>query len=272
MAPSPTGLFHVGSARTALYNWLFARHHNGQFILRIEDTDTARSSEEMIDVIKDGLRWLKIDWDEEYYQSQRLTRYAACARQLVDAKKAYYCYCRPEDLQREKQEAYRNKKDWRYDRRCLHLSAAERVEKERSGIPGAVRFFVPDHPVAFHDVVLGEITREQSNIEDFIILRADGTPTYNLACVIDDHDMKITHVIRGADHVTNTPKQVLLYEALAITQPVFAHLPLILGKDKAKLSKRHGAVSLMEYRDQGFLPEAIFNYLSLLGWSPGDES
>lgn len=271
MAPSPTGFFHVGSARTALYNWLFARHHNGTFILRVEDTDTARSSQEMIDVIKDGLRWLELDWDEEYFQSQRLAHYATHARQLVSNKKAYYCYCRPEDLQREKQAAYRNKKDWQYDRRCLHLSAAQRAEKVKSGNAGAIRFLVPNHPVTFHDVVLGDITREPSNIEDFIMLRADGTPTYNLACVIDDHDMKITHVIRGADHVTNTPKQILLYEALQFEQPVFAHLPLILGKDKAKLSKRHGAVSLMEYRDQGFLPEAIFNYLALLGWSPGDD-
>ncbi len=271
MAPSPTGFFHVGSARTALYNWLFARHHKGQFILRIEDTDAARSSEEMIDVIKDGLRWLNIDWDEEYCQSQRLQHYTASAQQLLDAKKAYYCYCRPEDLQQEKQAAYREKKDWRYDRRCLRLSPAERAEKERAGISGAVRFLVPEHPVTFHDVVLGDITRESSNIEDFIILRADGTPTYNFACVIDDHDMEITHVIRGADHVTNTPKQILMYEALGFDQPVFAHLPLILGKDKAKLSKRHGAVSLMEYRDMGFLPQAIFNYLALLGWSPGDD-
>jgi len=271
MAPSPTGFFHVGSARTALYNWLFARHHNGTFILRVEDTDTARSSQEMIDVIKDGLRWLKLDWDEEYFQSQRLAHSAKYARQLVTDKKAYYCYCRPEDLQREKQSAYRNKKDWQYDRRCLHLSTAQREEKVKSGIPGAIRFLVPDHPVTFHDVVLGDITREQSNIEDFIILRADGTPTYNLACVIDDHDMKITHVIRGADHVTNTPKQLLLYEALTFEPPVFAHLPLILGTDKAKLSKRHGAVSVTEYRTLGYVPDAMVNYLALLGWSPGTD-
>jgi glutamyl-tRNA synthetase len=271
MAPSPTGFFHVGSARTALYNWLFARHHQGQFILRIEDTDTARSSQDMIDVIKDGLRWLELDWDEEYFQSQRLANYATFARQLVHENKAYYCFCRPEDLQREKQEAYRNKKDWRYDRRCLHLSEAQRTEKIKSGIPGAIRFLVPDHPVTFHDVVLGDITREPSNIEDFIILRADGTPTYNLACVIDDHDMNITHVIRGADHVTNTPKQILLYEALQFAQPVFAHLPLILGKDKAKLSKRHGAISVTEYRSLGYVPDAMVNYLALLGWSPGTD-
>ena len=271
MAPSPTGYFHVGSARTALYNWLFARHHNGQFILRIEDTDAARSSTEMIDVIKNGLRWLNIDWDEEYCQSQRLQHYTASAQQLLDAKKAYYCYCRPEDLQKEKHAAYREKKDWRYDRRCLRLSPAERAEKERSGIPGAMRFLVPEHPVTFHDVVLGDITREPSNIEDFIILRADGSPTYNLACVIDDHEMEITHVIRGADHVTNTPKQILMYEALGFDQPVFAHLPLILGKDKAKLSKRHGAVSVTDYQSLGYLSDAMVNYLALLGWSPGTD-
>ncbi len=272
MAPSPTGFFHVGSARTALYNWLFAQHNKGKFILRVEDTDVERSSEEMIKVILDGLTWLGLNWDEgPFYQSKRLKIYEKYAEKLINKNCAYYCYCDPEELEKEKEEAYKNKKDWHYDRRCLNLSAANRAEKEKSQVPRAVRFLVPDHAVIFNDIVLGQIKREAPDIEDFVILRHNNRPTYNLACVVDDYEMGISHVIRAADHITNTPKQVLLYEALRLSMPEFAHLPLILGEDKKKLSKRHGAVSLMTYRDQGFMSEAMVNFLALLGWSPGDD-
>ncbi|KPJ74573.1 hypothetical protein AMJ52_00180 [candidate division TA06 bacterium DG_78] len=272
MAPSPTGFFHVGSARTALYNWLFARHHKGKFILRVEDTDVTRSSKEMIQVILDGLTWLGLNWDEgPYFQSQRVQSYNYYVQQLLKNKSVYYCYCRPEDLEKEKQAAYKQKIDWHYDRRCLYLSPAEREEKEKLNIPKAVRFLVPDKPVEYNDIIHGKVRREASDIEDFIIMRHNGMPTYNLACVIDDYEMGISHVIRAVEHITNTPKQLLLYEALGFKKPAFAHLPLILGEDKKKLSKRHGAVSLMSYRDQGFLPEAMVNFLSLLGWSPGSD-
>jgi nondiscriminating glutamyl-tRNA synthetase len=272
IAPSPTGFFHVGSARTALYNWLFARHRKGKFILRIEDTDIARSSEEMVAVILNGLKWLGIDWDEgPYYQSKRIDIYRKYIQRLIDKGSAYYCYCNPKDLEREKKAAYQRKEDWKYDRRCLHLSPAAREEKERKKIPKVVRFLVPDEPVSYTDLVHGEISREAENIDDLVIMRSNGVPTYNLACVVDDYEMGMTHVIRAVDHITNTPKQILLFKALGLPVPEYAHLPLILGKDKSKLSKRHGAISLTEYGNQGYLPEAMLNYLALLGWSPGDD-
>lgn len=272
MAPSPTGFFHVGSARTALYNWLFARKNGGKFILRVEDTDVVRSSDEMIEVILDGMRWLGIDWDEgPHFQSARIATYQKYVQMLLDRGTAYYCYCDPGDLERERQSAYARKEDWRYDRRCLNLSPAERAEKERQQVPRVVRFLVPDGTVAYHDLIHGGITRESKDIEDLVILRSNGRPTYNLACAVDDHEMGISHVIRAVDHITNTPKQVLLFKALGLPEPQYAHLPLILGTDKSKLSKRHGAVSIMDYRDLGYLPEAMVNYLALLGWSPGDD-
>lgn len=272
IAPSPTGFFHVGSARTALYNWLYARHHKGRFILRVEDTDVERSSRDMINVILEGLTWLGLDWDEgPHFQSQRLDLYTRYVDKLLKTNQAYYCYCNPNDLEKEKQEAYKNKRDWRYDRRCLRLSKAEREAKERAKTPRAVRFLVPDHAVAFTDIVHGKVEREAENIEDFVIMRANLMPTYNLACMVDDHDMGISHVIRAVDHITNTPKQILLYDALGLPKPTFAHLPLILGQDKKKLSKRHGAVSLMTYCERGFMPEAMVNFLALLGWSPGGD-
>lgn len=272
IAPSPTGFFHVGSARTALYNWLFARHHGGKFILRVEDTDIVRSSEKMIDVIVQGLKWLGIDWDEgPFFQSDRISTYEKYVQALLDDGKAYYCYCDPEDLEREKQAAYKRKEDWQYDRRCLHLSPAERADKDKKQIPKVVRFLVPDKPVAFDDIVHHEIKRESRDIEDLVIMRSNGIPTYNLACVVDDHEMGITHVIRAVDHITNTPKQILLYNALGLSLPEFAHLPLILGEDKSKLSKRHGAASLMSYKERGYIAGAVLNYLALLGWSPGDD-
>lgn len=272
MAPSPTGFLHVGSAHTALYNWLFARHNKGKFILRVEDTDTARSSEAMVQVILDGLKWLGIDWDEgPYYQSKRFEIYRKYVQQLLDKGKAYSCYCDPSDLEREKKAAYKRKEDWKYDRRCLHLSEKEREKKEASGLPKVVRFLVPDGAVTYSDLIHKEITREAKDIDDLVIMRSNGVPTYNLACVVDDHEMGISHVIRAVDHITNTPKQILLFEALGFPVPEYAHLPLILGKDKSKLSKRHGAVSVMDYEKQGYMPEVMFNYLALLGWSTGDD-
>jgi len=270
MAPSPTGFLHIGSARTALYNWLFAKHNNGRFLLRVEDTDIKRSSENMIQVILDGMKWLGLDWDEIYYQSKRLAIYQNYVEKLLEKGFAYYCYCAPKELEKERLDAYKHKINWQYDRRCLRLSTTEREAKENAKIPKAVRFLVPDHSVAFLDIVHSEIRREGKDIEDFVIFRHDNTPTYNFACVVDDHEMEITHVIRGVEHINNTPKQILLYEAFGWQKPQFAHLPLILGKDKSKLSKRHGAVSIMEYQERGFLPEAVFNYTALLGWSPGD--
>ncbi|UCF69819.1 MAG: glutamate--tRNA ligase [candidate division WOR-3 bacterium] len=272
IAPSPTGFFHMGSARTALYNWFFARHNNGKFVLRVEDTDVVRSSAQMIDVILDGLKWLGIDWDEgPFFQSERISVYQKYVQILIDKGCAYYCYCNPNDLEQERQAAYKRKEDWQYDRRCLGLSESRRQEKEEQKVPRVVRFLVPDEPVSYCDLVHGEIKREAKDIEDLIILRSNGVPTYNLACVVDDHEMNISHVIRAVDHITNTPKQILLLNALALPVPKYAHLPLILGEDKSKLSKRHGAASLMEYRKQGYLPEAVLNYLALLGWSPGND-
>lgn len=272
MAPSPTGFFHVGSARTALYNWLFARNHGGKFILRVEDTDAARSSDEMIDVILEGMRWLGIDWDEgPYFQSSRIPIYQKYVQTLLERGAAYYCYCDPGELEKERKAAYGRKEDWRYDRRCLHLNPTERAAKERERVPKVVRFMVPDGTVVFRDLIHGEIAREGKDIEDLVIMRSNGRPTYNLACVVDDHEMQITHVIRAVDHITNTPKQILLCKALELPMPEYAHLPLILGTDKSKLSKRHGAVSITEYRDLGYLPEAMVNYLALLGWSPGND-
>lgn len=270
MAPSPSGFFHIGSARTALYNWLYARHTGGEFILRVEDTDVKRSSEDMIGVILEGMKWLGLEWKEIYYQSRRTELYRQYLQQLLDRNLAYYCYCDPKELEKERIDAYQKKVNWQYDRRCLKLTAEERLVREKAQGCGAVRFLVPARAVAYHDIVHGDIRREAKDIEDVVIFRPDQTPTYNFACVVDDHEMGITHVIRGHDHITNTPKQVLLYESFGWSPPQFAHLPLILGKDKSKLSKRHGAVSIMEYKEQGFLPEAVFNYIALLGWSPGD--
>ncbi len=270
MAPSPTGFFHIGSARTALYNWLFAKHTNGTFILRVEDTDVKRSSGDMIGVILEGMKWLGLDWAEIYYQSERLLIYERYASELLESGQAYYCYCNPEALARERAEAYRQKINWQYDRRCLRLSAEERALREKAQAPRAIRFLVPDHPVEFKDIVYGNIRREAKDIEDFVIMRPDHTPTYNFACVVDDHEMGISHVVRGTEHTNNTPKQILLYNAFGWQIPWFAHLPLILGKDRSKLSKRHGAVSILEYKEEGFLPDALFNYIALLGWSPGD--
>jgi glutamyl-tRNA synthetase len=276
-APSPTGYLHVGGARTALFNWLYARRHGGVFVLRIEDTDVERSSAEMVDGILDGLRWLGLDWDEgpkvdgphaPYYQSGRGDLYRAAAARLVASGRAYYCFCAPEELQARREAAERAGGAWRYDRRCLRLTQAEVAAREAAGRPRAVRFRVPDGPVRFDDRVRGLVEFDGAHVEDFVILRSDGHPTYHLSVVSDDVEMRITDVIRGDDHISNTPKQLLLYEALGAPVPRFAHVPLILGPDKKRLSKRHGATSVMEYARQGYLPEAMVNFLALLGWSP----
>jgi len=271
-APSPTGYLHVGGARTALFNWLFARHHGGKFILRIEDTDLARSSEEMVEGILQGMRWLGLDWDEgPYFQSRRLDRYKEFAYRLIQSAHAYRCFCRPEELAERRSAQQGTGGAWLYDRYCLGLSPEESKSRANAGVPFAVRFRVPAGKTSFLDKVFGLIEVAHTQLEDFVLLRSDGIPTYHLGVVVDDLDMEITHVIRGADHISNTPKQILLYQAAARPLPEFAHLPLILGPDKQRLSKRHGATSVMAYPELGYLPDAFFNFLSLLGWSPGDD-
>jgi glutamyl-tRNA synthetase len=279
-APSPTGYLHVGGARTALFNWLLARRLGGVLVLRIEDTDVERSSDEMVDGILEGLRWLGINWDEgpkiggphgPYFQSERLGRHRAMAEQLVAGGHAYYCYCPPDTLKAKRDAAEQSGSAWKYDRTCCALTADEIATRERDGMPRAIRFRVPDGITRFDDLVHGPIEFDGANIEDFVLLRSDGYPTYQLSVVSDDVAMKITHVVRGDDHISNTPKQILLYQAVGAEVPRFAHVPLILGPDKKRLSKRHGATSVTEYERQGYLPEAMFNFLALLGWSPGDD-
>ena len=277
-APSPTGYLHVGGARTALFNWLFARRHRGVFVLRIEDTDVERSSSDMVEGILDGLRWLGLDWDEgpkvdgpygPYFQSERREHYRSTAERLVAQGSAYYCYCTAEELRAKREAAEQTSGGWKYDRTCCRLTADAVAERERTRLPRAIRVKVPDGPIRFDDLVHGAIEMDGANIEDFVILRSDGHPTYQLSVVVDDAEMKISHVVRGDDHISNTPKQILLYRAIGADAPQFAHVPLILGPDKKRLSKRHGATSVMEYSRQGFLPEAMVNFLALLGWSPG---
>jgi glutamyl-tRNA synthetase len=271
-APSPTGYLHVGAARTALFNWLFARHEKGDFILRIEDTDVARSSEEMSQIILEGLRWLGLDWDEgPIYQSKRLPLYQAKAEWLLAQGKAYECFCLPQEIEARRKKAETKAGAWKYDRRCLELTAAARAEFEREGRKRALRFLVPPGKTEFLDLVHGRISVSHHELEDFVLLRGDGLPTYHLSVVVDDIDSGITHVIRGDDHISNTPKQVLLYQAFGAQPPAFAHLPLILGPDRKKLSKRHGVTSLLHYREQGILPLAMFNFLAQMSWSPGPE-
>ena len=279
-APSPTGYLHVGGARTALFNWLYARRHGGTFVLRIEDTDEERSSADMVTGILEGLRWLGLDWDEgpdaggpyaPYFQSERLERYRSVAARLVASGHAYSCYCTPERLHAEREKAEQRGEAWQYDRACLALTLEQINALEKAGAPRAIRFKVPATRTSFVDAVHGRIEFDGAHIEDFVVLRSDGHPTYHLSVVADDMDMAITHVIRGDDHISNTPKHVLLFEALGAATPVFAHVPLILGEDKKRLSKRHGATSVTEYRRQGYLPGAMMNFLALLGWSPGDD-
>lgn len=273
-APSPTGYLHVGGARTALFDWLFARHHGGKFILRIEDTDVERSSKEMVDGILEGMRWLGLDWDEgPFFQSERIERYRAAAMELVKNGHAYYCYCTPESLKERRELAQKEKRNYKYEGTCRRLSPEQIAANEAKSLPRAVRFEVPETgAIDFVDHVFGRIELAHEQIEDFVLLNSKNHPTYHLSVVVDDMEMRITHVVRGADHLSNTPKQILLYRALGAETPEFVHLPLILGPDKSKLSKRHGTTSVTAYRDMGYLPEAFRNFLALLGWSPGDNT
>jgi glutamyl-tRNA synthetase len=279
-APSPTGYLHVGGARTALFNWLYVRRHHGVFVLRIEDTDVERSSADMVTGILHSLKWLGLDWDEgphiggphaPYFQTGRLDQYRRAAGRLVASGDAYFCYCRPDDLKARREAAQAEGAAWTYDRTCRALSADEIADREAAGLPRAIRFLVPPGRTAFDDLVHGPIEVEHANIEDFVILRSDGTPIYNLAVVSDDIDMRITLVMRGDDHISNTPKQILLYQALGHTPPRFAHVPMIHGLDGKKLSKRHGATAVADYQNEGILPGAMVNFLALMGWSPGGD-
>jgi len=281
MSPAPSGRFHVGNARTALYNWLFARHHDGRFIIRIEDTDQARSSDTYTAEILEAMRWLRLEWDEgpqvggdygPYCQSQRLRLYQQAAQRLLDEGKAYPCYCGAEKLEQSRREMQRQGLPPRYDRRCRGLSAVERERLEAEGRPKAIRFAVPDGGgVSWHDAVRGLISFENTVLDDFVLLKSDGFPSYLLAVVVDDAAMEISHVIRGEDLISSTPRQIHIYQALGGRRPEFAHLPLLLGTDRAKLSKRHGPVAVLDYREEGYLPEALVNFIALLGWSPGED-
>jgi glutamyl-tRNA synthetase len=266
-APSPTGHLHIGGARTALFNYLYTRHNNGQFILRIEDTDRTRSTEEFIDAIIEGMKWLKLEWDEgPFRQTDRFDVYKNYIEKLLKEGAAYYCYCSSEELEQRRQEALAQGKTPKYDGRCRSL------KNSVQGRAPVVRFKMPQEgQTIVNDLIKGTVTFENSQLDDLIITRSDGTPTYNFTVVVDDVDMKITHVIRGDDHLNNTPKQIHIYKALGYAMPEFAHLPMILGSDKARLSKRHGATSVMAYKDMGYLPDALVNYLVRLGWSYGDQ-
>lgn len=271
-APSPTGYLHVGGARTALFNWLFARHFGGTLVLRIEDTDLERSTEEMVQGILQGLSWLGIDWDEgPFYQTKRVELYKAAAEKLIQSRAAYYCFCTKEDLESRRAKAAQEGRPPKYGGTCRKLDREQAQRRKQSGEPAAVRFAVPESgSTAFHDAVFGKVEFANTELEDFVLLRSDGSPTYHLSVVADDIDLRISHIVRGADHISNTPQQALLYAALGAALPLFAHVPLILGPDKTRLSKRHGATSVMAYRDEGIVPEAFRNYLALLGWTPPD--
>jgi len=271
-APSPTGHLHVGAARTALFNWLFARRQGGVFILRIEDTDFARSSEEMSLGIMEGMRWLGLDWDEgPIFQSGRLEIYREKAEELVAGGLAYSCYCLPEEIEKRRDDSIAQGKTLHCGCRHLHPDEEGRLQLEREGRKQGIRFLVPAGKTQYTDQIHGPITVENSQVEDFVLLRGDGFPTYHLSVVVDDIASGITHIIRGDDHISNTPKQVMLYRAFGAEPPSFAHLALILGPDRKKLSKRHGVTSLLNFRDQGYLPTAMFNFLAQMSWKPGEE-
>lgn len=271
-APSPTGLLHIGSAHTGLFNWLFARREKGRFLLRIEDTDTARSRPEWVDAIFEVLVWMGMDWDEDVvYQSHRFDWHVARAESLLETGMAYRCFYLPEELEARKQEAIADGRSWRNDRRYADITESEAETLEAEGRKPVIRLKIPEGKTVFQDRILGEIAVENETIDDFVIVRSNGTPLYHLAVVADDVDMNVSHVIRGIDHVTNTAKHIHLFQALGAELPEFAHLPSILGEDKKKLSKRHGAVSVSEYRDAGYLSDAVVNFLSLLGWQSGDD-
>jgi len=273
-APSPTGYLHVGGARTALFNWLFARHTGGTFVLRIEDTDLERSTAEMVEGILVGMRWLGLNWDEgPFFQTQRMELYRATAEKLAASGHAYYCFCSKEELERRRAAAGAEGRPPKYEGTCRRLAPEEAARRRAAGERCGLRFAVPEAgSTGFDDAVFGRVEFANQEIEDFVLLRSDGVPTYHLSVVADDIDMRISHIIRGADHISNTPKQVLLYEALDAAKPIFAHVPLILGPDKTRLSKRHGATSVIAYKEEGIVPEAFRNFLALLGWTPPDPS
>lgn len=268
-APSPTGYLHIGSARTAFFNWLYAKKTKGKFILRIEDTDITRHLEESVNKIISSLKWLGIGWDEgPYRQSLRTGIYRQHAEKLISEKKAYPCFCSPEELKEKRINSQKKGKPFRYDRKCFKFSPGEVKDNMEKGKPYAVRFLVPENEdIRFNDTVYGEIKFDSKSIEDFIIIRSNGLPTYNFSAAVDDALMKITHIIRGEDHLSNTPKQILIHRAFNFKIPHFTHLPMILGQDGQKLSKRHGSISIEKYIEEGFLKEAILNYLALLGWA-----
>jgi glutamyl-tRNA synthetase len=271
-APSPTGYLHVGGARTALFNWLYARKFGGQFLLRIEDTDKARSTDESTRAIFEGLEWLGLTWDEEVvHQGDNLDRHRADAQRLLDNGTAYRCFCTQAELAERRAAAEARKETFTYDRRCDRLASDEVARRVAAGMPFTVRFRVPEGSTSWPDLVHDEIAFPNKDIEDFIVLRTDGTPIYNLAVVSDDIAMRITVVMRGDDHISNTPKQIMLYRALGAELPTFAHLPMIHGLDGKKLSKRHGATAVGDYQHLGILPSAMLNFLALLGWSPGND-
>ncbi|MEC8664300.1 MAG: glutamate--tRNA ligase [Pseudomonadota bacterium] len=267
--PSPTGFMHIGNARTAIYNWLYARHNNGKFLVRIEDTDRARHSEEAVEAILNGLKWLDLDFDGDVVsQFSQKDRHIEVANEMVTKGQAYYCYCTPEELEEMREEAKKAGRPTFYDRRWRDRDASEAPE----GIKPVVRIKAPlDGETVIHDEVQGDVTVQNEQLDDFIILRSDGTPTYMLSVVCDDHDMGVTHVMRGDDHLNNTFRQKIIFDAMGWDRPVFAHLPMILGEDGSKLSKRHGAVSLEDFMARGYLPDAVLNYLLRLGWSHGDD-
>jgi glutamyl-tRNA synthetase len=273
-APSPTGYPHVGNIRTALFNWLFARHHNGKFILRIEDTDMTRKVEGAVEVILGSLKWLGLDWDEgPYFQSQRLSIYNGITRKLLEEDNAYLCYCSPERLNKMRQEQARQKQPPRYDRLCRNLTQDEKTQLQATGSNPVVRFKTPlEGGTTIGDLIRGTVTFKHDVLDDFVLLKSDGYPTYHLASVVDDHLMDISHVLRADEWLSSTPRHVLLYQALNWQAPQFAHLPMILGPDRAKLSKRHGATTITEYQRKGYLSEAMINFLVLLGWSFDDKT
>lgn len=272
-APSPTGLLHVGGARTALFNWLFARAREGKFILRIEDTDLDRSQENYTESIKEDMEWLGLTWDEFYMQSDRLEIYKRYARKLMQEGKAYKCYCTPEELEERKKKALDQGRPPLYDGRCRDLTEGERKELEEEGREPVIRFRLPQEEpeITVPDLIKGDVHFERVMTGDFVIIKSDGTPSYNFACTLDDYLMEVSHVLRAEDHLSNTPKQMMLYDALGFEKPKFGHFSMLLDSDRKKLSKRGGAVSVKSFREQGYLPEALNNHLALLGWSSKDE-
>ena len=281
-APSPTGNPHIGNIRTAMFNWLFARRNGGQFVVRVEDTDQGRITEGAVDHILDGLEWLGIDWDEgprvggpygPYFQSERLERYHVAAERLIASGDAYRCYCPPERVAELRKEQARNKQRQGYDSHCRYLPDAERRANDAAGLPSVLRFAMPQSgTTSVEDAIRGHVEWQNELTDDFVLIKTDGFPTYHMAVVVDDHAMAISHILRAEEWLPSTPRHVQLFRALDLPMPVFGHLPMILGSDRAKLSKRHGATSLMEYRDDGFLPEALINFMALLGWSLDGET